>query len=144
MSAVSWKHEHAVEDGQSVVVMGAMLQLRSVRHLPSFLRWNRDIQKQLAISEGLVRYSLRARFRTLEFDALSIWVDDSTLTSFARSGAHASGARDLQQAGAMASTHFLTWTHTASETWPTWEDLAMRVCLEDVAHAGAPRVRDFG
>ena len=143
--SVGWQQEHPVEDGREVVVLGGVLQLRSIRHLPRFLKWNREIQRQLAASNGLVRYSLRARFRTLEFDALSVWADRAALASFARSGAHASGVRDLQQSGAMASTRFLTWEHRAGTLWPTWDDLAARMRIGlPVTHEDAHGVRDSG
>ena len=150
--SVRWNKRLAVEDGREVVVLGGVLQLRSVRHLPRFLKWNRGIQRQLATSEGLLRYSLRARMRTLEFEALSVWTDHAPLASFARGGAHASAARDLKHAGAMASSRFVSWDHTTGKPWPTWEDLAVRMRFESddrpggspVTLAGARGVPDSG
>jgi hypothetical protein len=101
------------------------LPLNKFRALPRFLRYTRQIQRQLAASEGLVGYSMDANVAGKEFWTLSVWEDAQALRSFVHRTPHDEVMRDLLVD--MGQTEFVRWQARGSSVPPGWSAAKERV-----------------
>ncbi len=82
MPALPWKLFRTVEVEREYLALLTMLPLRSYRAMPWFLRFTRQIQRQLRGASGLLGYSLLARPLWKQFWTLSVWEGGTLLADF--------------------------------------------------------------
>jgi hypothetical protein len=88
MPALPWVQQLQIEPERQYVVMASRLPLLSHRHIPGFLRDTMRIRRQLAMSDGLIGYSLNAQLLRKTFWTFSVWSDRESLERFARTDPH--------------------------------------------------------
>lgn len=95
---VSWK-SFAEPDPESDL-LGVVGEIRPVRYrtIPRVLRATRGIESQLADSEGLVGYTLRARILRRRFWAVSVWEGEESLREFVANEPHVDTMTSLKDA----------------------------------------------
>lgn len=109
----------------------ALLSYLPLRRLTDTLAFVRDVQRvraQLARSEGLVGYALRARPLRKEYWTLSVWESERVLLAFVKEQPHSGIMGSLR--GRMGATKFVRWRVGAADPLPGWED-AMRRAAAD-------------
>lgn len=84
----SWQWFKISEADANLVGLVSKLSLCRYRAIPKFLRMTRQIQSQLANSEGLVGYALRTDFLRRTFWTISIWESEKSLQNFVRENPH--------------------------------------------------------
>ena len=83
-----WQSFSEPEPDAELVGLVSELPLSRYRAIPKFLRMTRQIQSQLADSEGLVGYALRTNFLRRWFWTVSIWESEEALRNFVRENPH--------------------------------------------------------
>ena len=105
--------------------MVSYLPLNKFRALPKFMRYTRQIQRQLADSERLVGYSMDASIVGKEFWTLSVWEDAEALRSFVHHTPHDKVMIDLLPD--MGQTEFVQWKARGTTIPPDWRAAKERV-----------------
>jgi heme-degrading monooxygenase HmoA len=79
----------------------------------------------VAVTDGLIGFSLLARPLRKHYATLSVWTDEDALARFADTEPH----RDLMRALSheMDSTRFVRWTIRGSDGRPSWDDALNRL-----------------
>jgi len=90
-----------------------------------FFRAVSQIRKQLAHTDGLVGYTLRAKPLNRDYWTLSVWKDETTLSSFMRTSPHVQIMSSLKPL--MNPTKFIFWSITASDGRPNFNDALQRL-----------------
>ncbi len=88
-------------DSELVGVLGQLRPLR-YRTVPRVMLKTRRIESQLAESDGLVGYALRAKPLQRRFWAVAVWEDEASLRSFVEADPHAgirAALRDAMEEG---------------------------------------------
>lgn len=99
-------------------IIATFLPLRSQRYLIPFIRIVRRVQKQLARTEGLARYSLKSDFPHKRFWTLTVWHKKDFVEPFVVDEPHAHAVRAFKEwAGKGAA--FVEWTSANSSI--DWE-----------------------
>jgi hypothetical protein len=88
MPALPWKMICPVESEREYLALLTALPLRSYGAMPRFLRFTRQIQRQLSRALGLLGYSLLARPLRKQFWTLSVWEHEQALMEFVRQIPH--------------------------------------------------------
>ena len=125
MPALPWKSFTSHESDREYTALVSYLPLNKFRALPRFLRYTRQIQRQLTASEGLVGYSMDANVAGKEFWTLSVWEDAQALRSFVHRTPHDEVMRDLLVD--MGQTEFVRWQAKGSSVPPNWVAAKERV-----------------
>ena len=106
-------------EGREYVARLTARPLQSYWAIPRFLRFTRQIQRQLQGSPGLLGYSLLARPWRLQFWTLSVWEDEQALTAFVSTDPHRGVMGALQPDS--GPTRFTRWPLRAEECPPSWD-----------------------
>jgi heme-degrading monooxygenase HmoA len=87
-------------------LLGVVGEIRPARYrtVPRVLQSTRRIESQLADSDGLVGYSLRASFLSRRFWAVSVWEGEKSLQNFVTTEPHAEIMAALK--GGMETSRF--------------------------------------
>jgi uncharacterized protein DUF3291 len=125
MPALPWKSFAAPKSDREYTAMVSYLPLNKFRALPKFLRYTRQIQRQLAASEGLVGYSMDAKVFGKEFWTLSVWEDAEALRRFVHRNPHDETMTALLPD--MGQTAFVRWRAKGSSVPPDWSAAKDRV-----------------
>lgn len=96
-------------------------RLRRARSLPLVLRANRRIRRQLASTDGIVRFASLVADPT-EVWSVTVWRSRHAMQEFMRSGEH---GRVLWQVGQVLSSFWLLRSRFTSQQVGTWDGLAM-------------------
>jgi len=123
MPDLPWRSFADRERGRDSV---ALLSYLPLVHRSSTLAFLRDVQRirgQLARSDGLVGYTLRARPLRGDYWTLSVWESERALFAFVREQPHAGVMSSLRRR--MGGTRFVRWRLGADEPLPDWDE-AMR------------------
>jgi len=115
-----------MEPGTGYLVMASHLPLKRITATVRFFRTVSAVRKQLAIAEGLIGYTLRAKPLTRDYWTLSVWKDDTALRQFMRTPPHVQVMTSLKPF--MGPTKFVTWTASAADGRPS-----MAAALEHLA-----------
>lgn len=118
MPALPWKSFASPESDREYTALVSYLPLNKFRALPKFMRYTRQIQRQLAASEGLVGYSMDANVVGKEFWTLSVWEDAEALRRFVRHTPHDKVMKDLLPD--MGQTEFVRWKAKGSSVPLDW------------------------
>jgi len=125
MPASPWKSFAAPENDREYHAMLSYLPLNKWRAMPRFFRYSRQIQHQLASSEGLIGYSLDANVLIRKFWTLSVWEDEESLWRFVRRMPHSRVMTDLLTD--MGQTEFYHWKADGSSVPPDWDEAKRRM-----------------
>jgi hypothetical protein len=109
----------------------ALLSYLPLRRLTSTLAFFRDVgrvQAQLARTEGLAGYALRARPLRMEYWTLSVWESERALLTFVKEQPHGGVMASLR--GRMGATKFVRWRVGATDPLPGWEDAIRRAVAD--------------
>ena len=90
-----------------------------------FLRYSREVRRQLEGSEGLVGFSMRAKLLSGRFWTLAAWTDVPALMAFVRRAPHSRIIASLQPH--MGATKFVQWRVEGSADPPTWDEGLRRI-----------------
>src|SRR3989475_13281891 len=82
MVDLPWQSVHAANHQRQYLALLSYLPLKGYRKMWMFSRHVRAISQQLARTPGLIGYSLLAKLFGHLFWTLSVWQDDTALTSF--------------------------------------------------------------
>ena len=125
MPALPWKSFASPESDREYTALVSYLPLNKFRALPKFIRYTRQIQRQLADSKGLVGYSMDANLVGKEFWTLSVWEDAEALRRFVQQMPH-----DKVMVGLlpdMGQTAFVRWKAKGSSVPPDWVTAKERI-----------------
>jgi heme-degrading monooxygenase HmoA len=111
-----WTSRAELEPGLDYLVMASHLPLKRITSTVSFFRAVSAVRKQLAGTDGLVGYSLRAKPLARDYWTLSVWRDETALHAFMRTPPHAGVMSSLRPL--MGPTKFVTWTIRAADGRP--------------------------
>ena len=120
----AWKSLRPAEPEREYVVLLTYLPLKRYRTIPRFLGYARRVEAQLAETDGIVGYALRAKFTKRDFWTLSVWESEDALQTFVHQGFH-SGLMTVLKPD-MAATNFVRWTIKGSDCPPSWDDVLQR------------------
>ena len=82
-----------------------------------FFRGVFAVRKQLATTDGLIGYTLRARPLARDYRTLSVWNDNTALREFMRTPPYVQVMTSLKPY--MGPTKFVTWTISAADGRPS-------------------------
>lgn len=82
-----------------------------------FFRGDFAVRKQLATTDGLIGYTLRARPLARDYWTLSVWNDNTALREFMRTPPYVQVMTSLKPY--MGPTKFVTWTISAADGRPS-------------------------
>src|SRR5712691_6883951 len=118
---MSWRAVAQPEPEREYLALVSYLPLRSIRKLPVFLRYSKEVRQQLAGSRGLIGFSLRASagFLRRRFWTLSVWEDERALSDFVKSVPHGEMMKALTPY--MGKTRFVRWKVSGSTIPPDWK-----------------------
>ncbi len=120
MPDLPWSSRAAVEPSVAYVVMASHLPLVKVSGTVQFFRAVFAIRKQLADTDGLIGYTLRAKPLARDYWTLSMWKDVDSLRRFAGSPPHVQLMASLKPL--MGSTKFVQWERSGMDGRPSWTD----------------------
>jgi hypothetical protein len=109
--------------GQYVVLL-SYLPLRRLTSTPWFFRDVLRVRRQLARSQGLIGYSLRARPLRKEYWTLSVWDSERALLAFVKEPPHGDVMRSLRSK--MGAPGFVRWRISGTAPLPSWEEAMAR------------------
>ena len=121
-----WTARAEMEPGTGYLVMASYLPLKRITATVRFFRAVSAVRRQLAIADGLIGYTLRAKPLARDYWTLSVWTDDAALRQFMRASPHVQVMTSLKPF--MGPTQFVTWTVSAADGRPS-----MAVALEHLA-----------
>ncbi len=110
------------------VALLSYLPLRRLSSTPAFFRDVQRIRGQLARSDGLVGYSLRARPLRKEYWTLSVWESERALLAFVKEQPHGGVMSSLR--ARMGPTRFVRWRLSGAETLPGWDEAMSRAAAD--------------
>ena len=125
MPDLPWTSRSELEQGPEYLVMASHLPLRNIMGTVQFFRAVSQIRKQLAHTDGLVGYTLRAKPLNRDYWTLSVWKDEATLRAFMRTSPHVQIMSSLKPL--MNPTKFIFWSITASDGRPNFNDALQRL-----------------
>ncbi len=112
-----WTTRAEMEPGLDYLVMASRLPLKRITSTVRFFRGVSAIRKQLATTDGLVGYTLRAKPLARDYWTLSVWQDEKALRAFMRTPPHAGLMTSLRPL--MGPTKFATWNISAADGRPS-------------------------
>jgi hypothetical protein len=115
-----WTARAAMEPGTGYLVMASHLPLRRITATVRFFRGVSAVRRQLAATDGLIGYTLRAKPLARDYWTLSVWTDDAALRQFMRTAPHVRLMTSLRPF--MGPTKFVTWTISAAHGRPSMAD----------------------
>ena len=124
MSATPWRTFGSPDPNRDFLAVLSYLPLKSYWRLLPFVVYTAQIVKQLAISDGLLGYSLLARPFSKQFWTLSVWDGDGALRGFVQRPPHARIMTALTRH--MGKTSFVRWTVKGSQLPLQWDDALRR------------------
>ena len=125
MPALPWKAFAAPESDKEYTALVSFLPLNKFGALPRFVRYTFQTRRQLAVSEGLIGYSMDANILGKEFWTLSVWEDAQALRRFVHRTPHEEIMRDLLPD--MGQTEFVRWQAKGSSIPLDWGAAKERV-----------------
>ena len=119
----SWKSLGIARPDQEYLVVLTRLSLKKYRTIPRFLGYSKRVEAQLAVTKGLIGYSLHAKLGQRSFWTLSVWESEQFLEAFVHDGIHAGVMKMLVPD--MAAPNFIGWKIKGDAYPPAWE-IALR------------------
>ncbi len=113
MATLRWTAADKGDPGTDAVVLGSRLELRSYRHVPTFLTAAIKVRRQVRAAPGALGVSLIAELVSKTFWTLSAWTDEEVLDAFVRAEPHSAVMKRFGRR--LARADFTTWTCPVSE-----------------------------
>ena len=117
MPDLPWTARAEMESGSTYLVMASYLPLKRISATVRFFRGVSAVRRQLAATNGLVGYTLRAKPLARDYWTLSVWTDEGALREFMRTPPHVQLMTSLRPY--MGPTKFVTWSITAADGRPS-------------------------
>jgi hypothetical protein len=127
MPRAPWKAHAPAEPGRDYFALISYLPLTRFRVLPRFIRFTREVQRQLRSARGLIGYSLDAQPLHKTFWTLSVWEDRQSMMAFVREVPHSRVMQAL--APHMGRTQFASWTVREMDLPLDWVSAKARLPL---------------
>ncbi|GAA2785880.1 hypothetical protein GCM10010441_08570 [Kitasatospora paracochleata] len=124
MPTIPWTAGPATDPHGDVIVMASQFRLRSLRHVPGFLRAALAIRRQTRRAPGAVGVSLRAAPLRRTFWTLSAWESREAIDALVAAEPHRTVMRTMRPA--MASAVFTFW-ETPADRLPGWPEADRRL-----------------
>jgi hypothetical protein len=120
-----WKSLAPIEPGREYLVLASSIPPRRLSSTGRLFRGSREVRKQLAVTDGVIGFSLLARPLRKQYATLSVWVDEEHLGAFAAHQPH----QDLMTklAPEMGATKFVQWTMAGVDGRPSWSEALRRL-----------------
>jgi hypothetical protein len=125
MPDLPWKSRSEMEPGSDYLVMASHLPLNSVSSTIRFFRAVNAVRGQLAHTDGLIGYTLRAKPLARDYWTLSVWKDREALTAFMRTSPHVGIMTSLKPL--MQPTKFIFWSVNGADGRPNFADALKRL-----------------
>jgi hypothetical protein len=109
-----------MEPGSKYVVMASHLPLSKISSTVRFFRAVSAVRGQLAHTNGLIGYTLRAKPLARDYWTLSVWKDRQALTEFMRTWPHVGIMTSLKPL--MDPTKFVFWSINGADGRPDFTD----------------------
>lgn len=133
-----WKWSTSLEPDREYLVLASSIPPMSRRSTWRLFRGASAVRTQLAVTDGVIGFSLLARPVRKQYATLSVWTDEDALTRFA--GAHPHNELMRTLGPEMESTRFVRWTIRGAVGRPSWDDALLR--LSRSSYNGALRPED--
>ena len=125
MPDLPWTSRSHMEPSPEYLVMASHLPLRRLSSTVRFFRAVNAVRGQLAHTDGLIGYTLRARPLARDYWTLSVWKDRDALTEFMRTSPHVAIMTSLKPV--MEPTKFIYWTINGADGRPSFTDALERL-----------------
>ena len=125
MPDLPWTSRSEMEPGSEYVVMASHLPLRTFSASVRFFRAVNAVRGQLAHTDGLVGYTLRAKPLGRDYWTLSVWKDRAALNEFMRTSPHVGIMSSLKPS--MQPTKFIYWSITGADGRPNFTEALNRL-----------------
>jgi quinol monooxygenase YgiN len=112
-----WTTRAEMEPGSDYLVMASHLPLKRISSAVRFFRGVSAVCKQLAATDGLVGYTLRAKPLARDHWTLSVWTDETALREFMHTPPHVQLMTSLKPI--MGPTKFVTWRISTADGRPS-------------------------
>jgi heme-degrading monooxygenase HmoA len=120
-----WKWSTSLERDREYLVLASSIPPESRRSTWRLFRGASAVRKQLAVTDGVIGFSLLARPLRKQYATLSVWTGQDALAKFAGADPHRDLMRKLTPE--MGSTKFVQWTIRGTEGQPSWDDALQRL-----------------
>lgn len=125
MPDLPWTSTRVIDPDSRYLVMASNLPLQRFGSTLRFFRAVFAVRTQLAQSEGLIGYSLRAQPLARDYWTLSVWTGEAALRNFVRAAPHFEVMSSLKPF--MGPTKFVQWEIAGSDGRPSWNDAFERL-----------------
>jgi heme-degrading monooxygenase HmoA len=105
--------------------MASHLPLKRISATVRFFRAVNTVRGQLAHTDGLVGYTLRAKPLARDYWTLSVWKDRDALNEFMRTSPHVGIMSSLKPS--MEPTKFIYWSVDGADGRPNFTDALKRL-----------------
>jgi hypothetical protein len=120
-----WRWSASLEPDREYLVLASSIPPQSRRSTWRLFRGARAVRNQLAVTKGVIGFSLLARPLRNQYATLSVWTGPDALAKFADADPHRELVRNLTPA--MGSTRFVRWTIRGADGKPSWRDALQRL-----------------
>ncbi|TYB42248.1 DUF3291 domain-containing protein [Actinomadura chibensis] len=125
MPTIPWARLADAEPDAEVVVMASRLEVRSLRHVPGFLRASLVLLRQARAADGAVGVALRAEPFKRTFWTLSAWRDKKALYAYSAAEPHKAVMR--RKRAVMRDSTFVFWEAKAGDLPIDWPEAERRI-----------------
>ena len=120
-----WKWSSKIEPEREYLVLASSIPPRSRRSTFQLFRGASTVRKQLAITDGVIGFSLLARPLAKQYATLSVRLDEDALAAFAGTEPHRELMTKLSPE--IGPTKFVRWTMRGSAGRPSRDDALQRL-----------------
>ena len=120
-----WKWSTSLEPEREYLVLASSIPPNSRRSTWRLFRGASAVRKQLALTDGVIGFSLLARPLRRQYATLSVWTGENALARFAGTDPHRDLVRELTPE--MGATKFVRWTIRGADGRPSWADAIGRL-----------------
>ena len=124
MPTLPWTVVEQRQPHSEVLFLASRLRLRSMRHVPGFLRAAFSVRRQVRRSPGALGVSLLAQPSRKTFWTLSAWTDQAALEAFVRTEPHLGIMGRYHDR--LVNPEFITWTTAESSLPKAWSNAKER------------------
>lgn len=125
MPTLPWTKLADAEPDTEVVVMASRLEVRSLRHVPGFMRASLVLLRQARAADGAHGVSLKAEPFKRTFWTLSAWRDKQALHAYSSAEPHKSVMRGKR--AVMRDSTFVFWEARAGDLPVDWPEAERRI-----------------
>ena len=120
-----WKSVGRADSAREYRVLLSYLPLKGYRKVLTLVRRSRAVSRQLASTPGLIGFTFRAKLLRHRFWTLSVWEDETALTTFVGRAPHVDAMKALGPF--MGDAAFFRWSVKGHELPLRWDDALRRM-----------------